>query len=150
MQASWHSPPPFTKFSPTPHMSTTYQDTYTSLGYLFYSMAASDGKVRPAEVGKLKALIKEQWLSMADSRDEFGTDAAHSIDISFDYANDQGMDPDAAFDQFKTDYKEHHSRFDGGLRRMIYQTSAAIASAFAGNNKAELGRLAQLEVLLKA
>jgi hypothetical protein len=134
-----------------PHktMTTTYQDMYTSLGYLFYSMAASDGKVRPAEVETLKALIKEQWLPLDDSRDELGTDAGHYIDISFDYANDHGMDPEEAFAKFKLDYKENHARYDTGLRRMIHQTAAAIASAFAGNNKAELGRLAQLELLFK-
>ena len=130
-------------------MTTTYQDIYESLGYLFYSMAASDGKVRPAEVEKLKALIKEQWLPLENSRDEFGTDAGHYIDFSFDDANDQGMDPEDAFAKFKLDYKENHARYDTGLRRMIFQTSSAIASAFAGNNKAELGKLAQLELLFK-
>jgi hypothetical protein len=130
-------------------MTTTYQDMYTSLGYLFYSLAASDGQVRPAEVETLKALIKEQWLPLENSRDELGTDAGHYIDISFDYANDNEMDPDEAFAKFNLDYKEHHARYDTGLRRMIYQTAAMLASAYAGNNKSELGRLAQLELLFK-
>ncbi|HRH68150.1 MAG TPA: hypothetical protein PLB89_01455 [Flavobacteriales bacterium] len=128
---------------------TTMQDTYASLGHLFYSIAAGDGKVRQEEVARLKQLIKEQWLPLEDSRDEFGTDAAHYIDISFDHAHAQAMDAAAAFARFKEAYKADPSRFDAGFRRMIYQTAAAIASAFAGNNKAELGRLAQLEQLFK-
>ncbi len=130
-------------------MTTTYQDMYTSIGYLFYSMAASDGQVRPAEVEALKALIKEQWLPLDDSRDELGTDAGHYIDISFDHANDHGMDPDEAFAKFMLDYQENHAHYDNGLRRMIHQTAAAIAGAYAGNNKSELRRLAQLELLFK-
>lgn len=127
----------------------TYQDLYTNLGYLFYSIAASDGYVRTAEVEKLKALIKEQWMPLEDSRDELGTDAAHYIDISFDYANDQAMDPGEAFERFKTYYNMDQAQFDVGLRRMIHQTAAAIASAFAGNNKTELVHLAELELLFK-
>lgn len=59
------------------------------------------------------------------------------------------MDPDEAFAKFKLDYKENHADYDTGLRRMIYQTAAAIASAYAGNNESELGRLAELELLFK-
>jgi len=70
-----------------------YEELYATLGYLFYSVADSDGRVRPAEVAKLKQLIKEQWLPMEPSRDDLGTDAAHYIDIAFDYALDKALRP---------------------------------------------------------
>lgn len=129
--------------------TATYQDIYTSLGYLFYSIAASDGAVRKAEVEELKALIKKMWLPLEDGRDIFGTDAGHYIGISFDYANEEELSADDAFEKFREDYKEHHNRYDKGMKQMVFETAAAIASAFSGNNKSELVRLAQLETILK-
>lgn len=128
---------------------TDFQKLYTSLGYLFYSVAASDGKVRKEESARLKTLIREKWLPLENSRDEFGTDAAHYIGISFEFAIDQHMDPDAAFDRFKKEYEQDPAGFDPGLRRLTFETAAAIASAFAGNNKSELGRLARLGLMFK-
>ncbi|HRH70329.1 MAG TPA: hypothetical protein PLB89_12555 [Flavobacteriales bacterium] len=128
-------------------MTSTYEDLYADLGFLFYSVAASDGKVSHAEMEKLKQLVKDQWLPMEPSRDDLGTDAAHYIDISFDYALDEGMDADVAFDRFADYFRQNKAQFDPSLRRMIYETAAAIAGSFAGNNKAELVRLGQLEQL---
>lgn len=131
-------------------MNTTYQDLYTSLGFLFYSIADSDGKVSPAEVEKLKAIIKNQWLPLENSRDELGTDSGHYIDISFDYANDNGMGPDEAFDRFVEEYNADPERFDPSMRRMIFETAAAVAGSAGRNNKSELTRLARLKQLFEA
>lgn len=130
-------------------MTTTYQDLYSSLGFLFYSIADSDGRVSPAEANKLKAIIKEQWLPLENSRDEVGTDSGHSIDISFDFARDAGMKPGDAFDRFVEEFKVDPERFDASMRRMIFDTAAAIASSSGGNSKSELTRLVQLEQLFK-
>ena len=131
-------------------MSTaeTYIGLYTSLGYLFYSVAAGDGTVRPAEVDRLKALVKEKWLPLESSRDELGTDAAHYIGISFDFAQGAGMGSDEAFDRFAEDYRGHAASYDAGLKRMVLETARAIGEAFHGTNKAEQARLDRLERLL--
>ena len=128
-------------------MTTTYEDLYADLGFLFYSIAASDGKVSPAEMDKLKQVVKDQWLPMESSRDDLGTDAAHYIDISFDYALDERMEADVAYTRFADYFRQNKVQFDPSLRHMIFETAAAIASSFAGNNKAELSRLGQLELL---
>ncbi len=130
-------------------MTTTYEDLYADLGFLFYSIAASDGKVSPPEMDKLKQLVKDQWMPLESSRDELGTDAAHYIDISFDYALEEGMDADVAYDRFADYFRQNKTQFDPSLRRMIFETAAAIAGSFAGNNKTELVRLGQLELLFK-
>ncbi|MBL0044248.1 MAG: hypothetical protein IPP33_07555 [Flavobacteriales bacterium] len=130
-------------------MTTTYQDLYSSLGFLFYSIADSDGRVSPAEANKLKAIIKEQWLPLENSRDELGTDSGHYIDISFDFARDAGMKPDEAFGRFVEEFNADPERFDASMRKMIFDTAAAIASSSRGNSKSELTRLAQLEQLFK-
>ena len=116
-----------------------FQDLYTSLGHLFYSVAASDGKVRPEETKKLKALVKERWMPLESSRDEFGTDAGHYIDIGFDYANDDGMSPDVAFERFAQHLREHPGNYDAGLRRIARESAVAIANAFGGRNTSEAG-----------
>ncbi|MCI1753672.1 MAG: hypothetical protein LKM36_12650 [Flavobacteriales bacterium] len=126
-----------------------FQDLYSSLGYLFYSIAASDGTVRPAETEKLKALVKNRWMPLETSTDELGTDAGHYVDIGFDFANDDGMDPGAAFERFAEHVRAHPESYDHGLRRMVQQSAEAIANAFAGHGKKEVGRLAQLEKLFQ-
>ncbi|MBK8339777.1 MAG: hypothetical protein IPK99_07170 [Flavobacteriales bacterium] len=130
-------------------MTTTYEDLYTSLGYLFYSIAASDGSVRPPEVEKLKQLVKMHWLPLENSRDEFGTDAGHYIDIAFDFANTERMGPDEAFARFRSSFTENPAQYDPSVRDLLLRTAVAISNAFAGNNKAELTRLTDLQFLLK-
>ncbi len=128
--------------------ASTYIDIYTSLGYLFYSVAAGDGKVRLAEVERLKALVKGKWLPLEASRDEFGTDAAHYIGISFDFAMGEGMDSEEAYNRFAEDFRTHASSYDAGMKRLVLETATAISEAFARTNKAERERLERLGRLL--
>jgi hypothetical protein len=130
-------------------MATDYQGLYTDLGYLYYSVAAADGHVRPEEREELMRLIKERWLPLENSRDELGTDAAHYIDIGFDYATENNFPKDEAFERFGDRVRRDPAAFDEGLRRMIFQTAVAIASAFASRNKAELNKLMSLKELFQ-
>lgn len=133
-------------------MSTaqTYVEIYTKLGYLFYSVAAADGTVRDSELEELKRLMKEKWLPLEGSRDEFGTDAAHYIGMSFDYAHANGMSSADAFARFKSAYPQLREHFDPGLRKMTLDSASAIADAFARTNKSELTALAQIQLLFEA
>lgn len=129
--------------------SETYQEIYTGLGYLFYSIAAADGRVQQAETQKLKELIARQWVPLERSSDELGTDAAYYIEFSFDDANDQDMRPVDAFARFKTAYEANKIHFDASLRELTFETAQAVAFAFARQNKSELGQLAQLALLFE-
>ena len=133
-----------------PMNTTTYQDMYASIGYLFYGIAASDGRIAKAEGQKLKEEVTKHWLPLENSRDEFGTDAAHYIVISFDYANGQEMDAEEAFTKFLDDYQQEPARYDHTMKELILKTASAIASSFAGKNKAELVRLSRLQVAFSA
>lgn len=128
--------------------ANTYIKIYTSLGYLFYSVAAGDGTVRTAEVDELKRLVKEKWLPLEGSRDEFGTDAAHYIEMSFDFALGEEMDGEEAYERFTDEYPELAPHFDAGLKRTVRETAAAIADAFYGTNKEEQKHLEQIGRLL--
>ncbi|MBK8498750.1 MAG: hypothetical protein IPL52_08030 [Flavobacteriales bacterium] len=124
-----------------------YEQLYTDLGYLFYSIAANDGKVSPAERAELIRIVQEQWLPLEGSRDELGTDEAHYIDIAFEHATNEHMAPDEAFARFEEHVRKFPGEFDVGLRRMIRSTALAVASATAARNKSELRRLVQLDLL---
>lgn len=126
----------------------TYIKIYTSLGYLFYSVAAGDGTVRTAEVDELKRLVKEKWLPLEGSRDEFGTDAAHYIEMSFDFALGEEMGGEEAYERFTDEYTELAPHFDTGLKRVVRETASAIADAFYGTNKEEQKRLDAIDKLL--
>ncbi|MBK9077189.1 MAG: hypothetical protein IPL77_19895 [Flavobacteriales bacterium] len=85
-----------------------------------------------------KQQVKKNWLPLEDSTDEFGTDAAHYISIGFDYAHEQGMSADDAFEQFKDHYRDAPGSYDEVTRQLVRNTAAAITAAFSGKNKAEL------------
>lgn len=130
--------------------SNTYIDIYTNLGFLFYSVAAVDGTVRPAEAEKLKAVVAEKWLPLEDSRDAFGTDAAHYIGMSFDLAAAEEWNGQEAYTRFLENYTELQKHFQPSMRQLVLDTAAAVANAFNGTNKAELTRLTQIQQLLSA
>ena len=132
-----------------PDMPDILRPLYANLGHLFYRIAASDGTVAPAEVMKLKALLRTQWMPLENSRDEFRTDAAHYIDIAFDHAHDQGMSADDAFARFEDHFRSDPALYDVGLRRMVRESAGAIASSFAGRNRSEVRQLVTLELLFR-
>ncbi|MEZ4791441.1 MAG: TerB family tellurite resistance protein [Flavobacteriales bacterium] len=129
--------------------SETYVELYTNLGFLFYSIAAGDGHVRQAEVDALNELVRKQWMPLESSRDEFGVDAAEYISMSFDYARDNKLDAEQAFQRFEDAYQEHVTMFDPGLKRMVLDTATAITDAFGHTNKAELAVLTRLQSLFR-
>ena len=130
-------------------ITTTFQDIYAGLGFLFYSIAASDGSIATAERQKLKEQVDKHWLSLEDSVDGFGTDSGHYIDISFEYAIAEEMNADEAFQRFTDLYKDSPERFNKSMKSLITRTSTGIADAFHGTNKAEQARLTELKKLLR-
>lgn len=128
-------------------MSSTHEDIYASIGYLLYSIAASDKHVAPAEAERLKQEVMQHWLPLEDSRDELGVDAAHYIGFGFDHALAEGMPAEAAFARFREQFMAAPASYDESMRRLIRSSSAAIAGAVAGRNKSELVQLARLEEL---
>lgn len=45
--------------------------------------------------------MDKHWLPLEASLDDFGTDSAHYITISFDFAMAEEMDADRAFQSFR-------------------------------------------------
>jgi hypothetical protein len=121
---------------------------YQSLGKLFYAIAAADKVIKPEEIEALESLVKKEWLEVDAYQDQFGSDAAYQIEITFDWLAQNQMLASEAFEDF-ADYKKlNDNKFDNSLNQLILKTAEKIASSFAGKNKSELIMLSKLESIL--
>lgn len=121
---------------------------YQKMGELFYAIAAADKVVREEEFNALKNLISEKWKDLDDYEDSFRTDAAHQIEIVFDWFDYEELDANDCFDNFAAYKKENTKLFTPERKELIWETANAIAEAFAGKNKSELIMLAKLKKVL--
>jgi uncharacterized tellurite resistance protein B-like protein len=120
---------------------------YQQLGELFYGIAQADNEVREKEIETLKKLVKEVWLDLDNSIDEFETDSAYQIEVAFDYLFETNFKFDN-FDNLK-DFKEVHKRlFTPEYKALILKTTKKIADSFSGINKAESKYIKELKSIL--
>lgn len=123
---------------------------YQNLGKLFYAIAAADKNVETIEFDKLKEIVKSQWLDIDELDDDFGSDAAYQIEFIFDWLNrEDNLDVDNCYNDFVSYKNAQKHLFTQPVKKLILQTSNAIASSFAGKNKSELIILAKLDLELK-
>ncbi len=126
----------------------TYGQFYENLAFLFYAVAAADGEVRKEEKAMLHRMVIEDWLSLENSSDSYGTDAAYEIEVIFDRLDSEGTSSDKAFKIFETFFHENSDLFDEDVISKIFHTSHRIASAFSQKNKAEHVILVRIHFLL--
>ena len=115
---------------------------YQSLGKLFYFVAMADHTVRPIEIKRLRNYVRQYWLDVDEIEDEFHTDAAYQIEIVFDW-----LDGEEKEGEFKEFYKEHPEKFSEPIKKLIVETSEAIAKSFAGKNRSEMLAIFKLKQL---
>ncbi len=120
---------------------------YQNLGKLFYAVAMSDHSVHMKELEKLNEVVSDHWLDVDDIEDEFGTDSAHQITTVFDWLLEYEKDGEEIYEEFEEFYTDHKKLFTPKVKALAMSTSRAIATAFAGSNKAELVMLGRLELL---
>lgn len=126
-------------------MNDNKEAMYAGLGHLFYSIAASDGQVSAEESGRLKGLVREQWMPTEPERDEAGTDLAYYIEIGYDHARAGKMKADQAFAEFKAVHAAHKELFDPSTRNLVTRTAQAVADAFGGRSQHEKRILERLK-----
>jgi hypothetical protein len=124
------------------------QKFYQNLGKLFYAVAASDKVVKKEEIETLKNIVEQEWVSIDDYQDEFGTDTAYQIEIIFDWLEANQPDAFLAFKEFSDFKKEHENLFNSKINKLILKTADAIAASFVGINKSELIMLSKLKSIL--
>ncbi|WP_304234618.1 hypothetical protein [Jiulongibacter sediminis] len=121
---------------------------YQQLGKVFYGIAHVDGTVRFDEVEKLDIVVKNHWLPLEDTFDEFETDSAYQIEIVFSWLNENDWDQENILPDLKDFMKEHPKLFSKANRQLIYDTAEQIAESFHGMNKKEKSYLIELGHLL--
>lgn len=126
-------------------MERNKEQAYAGLGHLFYSIAASDGRVQPEEAARLKQLVRQQWMPVESGHDADGIDLAYYIEIGFDHANDSGLPADRAFGRFKEELAAHGELFDPSTRHLVTRTAQAVADAKGGRSQHERRILEQLK-----
>lgn len=126
----------------------TMKRFYQELGKVFYSVAATDNRVREEEIAQLKQIIKKEWLPFENTFDEFGTDSAYQIEIVFDWLVENEWDMEQVIPNFKSFKKEHESLFTKKVNTLILKTTKAIADSFLGKNKAEQILINQMDSIL--
>ncbi|MBS1569201.1 MAG: hypothetical protein JST45_07125 [Bacteroidetes bacterium] len=126
-------------------MEDSKEQLYAGLGYLFYSIAASDGHVSTAEAAKLKKLVRDHWAPLERHLDDAGTDLAYYIEIGFDHANDSRMNHDEAFQRFKETHVRNKEAFDASTQHLVTRTAKAVADAFGGQSQQERRILERLK-----
>lgn len=123
---------------------------YQELGKLFFAIAAADNDVRTAEIIKLHDIVKNKWLPIDETEDDFHTDAAYQIEVVFDWLNNQDeLNVEACFNDFVNFKNNQKHFFTEPIKKLIIKTAHEIANSFAGKNKSELIMLAKLELELK-
>ncbi len=127
--------------------SKIIKEFYQNLGKLFYAVAISDRRVHSKEIERLKEAVRQHWLPLDDFVDEFGTDAAFQIETVFDWLMDYEKEGHEYYEEFEAFYTEHKNLFNTEVKNLTMTTARAIASAFAGSNKAELIVLGKLQLL---
>lgn len=129
--------------------SYTADQFYIHIGKLFYAVAAADKVVRKEEIKTMKEIVEREWIKLDNFKDEFGADAAYQIEIIFDWLNENQPEPGQAFSEFEEYLMEHQKKFTPRVKQLLWDTSNAIASSFAGKNKSEVGMLSKLKSVLK-
>ena len=126
----------------------TWNKFYQKLGYLFYSIAASDKHISLVEEEMLHALIKQDWVPLQRGKDEFGTEAAFKMEIVFDYLHEERISSEMAYHVFESYFKENLELFGDDIVAKIYHTADKIAEVFHSKNKSELIAISRMKFLI--
>ena len=121
---------------------------YQLLGRIFYATAQADKIIRPEEISELKQIVKDSWLDVDDSTDEFNEDAAFQIEIVFDHLLKNDIIIEDTIKELKAFKTIHSSLFTIRITDLIMETAYRIASSFSKRNKSELVYLSQLRMAL--
>jgi len=131
------------------HTPQLWHKFYETLGFLFYSLSFADGSVKKQEVETVKKLLRDDWLGVESSLDEYGYDAAYQLEAVFDWLCETQPSAASAFKRFRSFVIDHPMFIDQKLKEKILDSANQIISSYAQKNKAELGYLYQLQESLR-
>lgn len=123
-----------------------WQRFYEAIGQACYAVAAADRKIHPLEINAMKAAIKEYWVPLEDSTDEFGSDQAFQAEMTFESLCETDADGMECLRDFLEFASHNPAIFTEDVRVRVMETAHRIASAYSGENKSELVVLSKLHV----
>ncbi|OSY89283.1 hypothetical protein WH52_01155 [Tenacibaculum holothuriorum] len=122
---------------------------YQNVAKVFYAMAYVDNEIRETEIRALKNIVKEEWVLLDETEDDFHTDGAYQIEVVFDWLQSKDANAKISYKEFTEYYEDHPYFFTNSIKELILKTAEKIASAFAGKNKSELIFLGNLSILFR-
>jgi tellurite resistance protein len=129
-------------------LTTTYEDRYRQLGYLFYSVASCDRSIIQSEIDALKRMVHEHWRNEDPGYDELGIESVRYIELHFDRALEDRWSDKKAYALFAEAQVREPLRFSGWTKSLILRTAMAIARASGSINRSEAARISELQELL--
>lgn len=126
-----------------------YEKFYSELGKLLYAVADIDGVITPEEKKVLQDIVKKELVPTEQHVDGFGTDAAYLTEVEFDFLDEEIADAEAAFESFIDFVEEHHTAFDGNLKKVSLHIAKELANAYRGTNKKEKQLIDELKHTLE-
>jgi uncharacterized tellurite resistance protein B-like protein len=123
---------------------------YAELGKLLYAIADIDGVITPQERKELHELIASRLTQREIHTDEYGTNDAWYAEFEFDVAEEQGLDPEDAFNSFAEFVDEHGKHFDERMREICLLLADRLAGSYHHINQREKQLLQRLKEVLSS
>jgi hypothetical protein len=127
-----------------------YKQFYSELGKLLYAVADVDGKISQEEKRTLHELVNEELSPVANKKDAFGTNLAFYTEFEFDVMEENGMDPESAFQSFIDFVEDHKKVIDHRMISAIRKVTFKLANAYHSTNEKERELLSVLNKKLDA
>ncbi len=121
---------------------------YRELGKLLYAIAAADNTITDIERKTLGKEISERLLHKETATDKYGTNKAWDTQFSFETAEDAGISPDEAFDDFLSYTKAYKNEMSDDEVEICLKLADHIADSYHHINKKENNFLGQLRNFL--
>ncbi len=125
-----------------------YKEYYRQMGNLLYCMAAADGRIATKEWAELRRIVREELVPAEHHGDEFGSDAAFSVEFQFDVLEGNDAPTSTAWEELE-EYLKHNAALlpETDLQR-LKEAAEKVAAAFHGISKTEKNLLEKLSNLL--
>lgn len=131
------------------HTTDTLDKFCELVAKIFYTTAAIDKKIVPAEIDKLRKIVKSKWLDVEKKTPYLKNHFAYQIENIFDDLLAEHWDITQTLPELTSFMKIHPCLFNKQIVQLIMNSVYTIEMAFAGYNKSELVFANRLENLLK-
>ncbi len=126
-----------------------YREYYKQLGNLLYAVASADGNISKKELQELRKMVSEKLVPAELHNDDFGSDAAFSVEFQFDFLEGNDYTADMAFEEVAEYLKHNAALLPQKDKDLMMEGARKVAEAFHHINKEEMSFLNKLAGLLQ-